>query len=337
MKFGVRKPSLTRSFKARTTGRWKRAMKRAIIPGYGRRGMGLLHPKRAMYNRIYRRTTVSAWDLAKVFSKTGTSRRRASVPVAPTIDWTAVEADINRRIMMLPQEKQALLYQQYQAHALVKRTVYVYWLFTGFVGGHRFYMHDYLQGIFMVLALLYFHWYALIWWLFDGLLVNRRILQGNIMMKKALLETMEDDVLAAVLPTPAATTTMADADTPATLDSLTATQAVAMNLPSNAIAQFYPPDTEKFAMNDAEKIFFRNFFVHFSSLGYPAKISVNRLSDGTLNFCYAEKQIGRVRLQKRKHTMQVLTPDKVDVIEGELPQFLENLPRWMDYLMQIGA
>lgn len=32
-----RKPSLKASFKARTTGRAKRAVKRAIIPGYGKK------------------------------------------------------------------------------------------------------------------------------------------------------------------------------------------------------------------------------------------------------------------------------------------------------------
>jgi len=50
MKFGMRKPSIKRSISARTTGRAKRAVKRAIIPGYGRRGMGILHPKKALYN-----------------------------------------------------------------------------------------------------------------------------------------------------------------------------------------------------------------------------------------------------------------------------------------------
>lgn len=46
MKFGFRTPSLRRSISARTTGRVKRAIKRAIIPSYGRKGMGLLtHPR----------------------------------------------------------------------------------------------------------------------------------------------------------------------------------------------------------------------------------------------------------------------------------------------------
>lgn len=50
MKFGMRTPSLKKSISARTTGRLNRAVKKAIIPGYGRKGMGILHPKKALYN-----------------------------------------------------------------------------------------------------------------------------------------------------------------------------------------------------------------------------------------------------------------------------------------------
>ncbi|MCS4492266.1 hypothetical protein NXT00_07635 [Corynebacterium sp. ES2715-CONJ3] len=60
----MRKPSLKKSIKARTTGRAKRAVKRTLIPGYGQRGMGLVKdPKRAVKNAIYKRTTFSLWDL----------------------------------------------------------------------------------------------------------------------------------------------------------------------------------------------------------------------------------------------------------------------------------
>jgi hypothetical protein len=66
MKFGMRKPSLKRSLKARTTGRAKRAVKRSVIPGYGQRGMGVVkNPKRAARNAVYKRTTFSFWDLFK--------------------------------------------------------------------------------------------------------------------------------------------------------------------------------------------------------------------------------------------------------------------------------
>ena len=59
MKFGVRTPNLKKSFKARTTGRAKRAIKRSINPVYGKKGMGWINnPKKAAYNKVYNKTTV---------------------------------------------------------------------------------------------------------------------------------------------------------------------------------------------------------------------------------------------------------------------------------------
>ena len=64
MRFGMRKPSVKRMIKARTTGQAKRAVKKAVIPGYGKRGMGFVkNPKRSVKGAIYRRTTFSVWDL----------------------------------------------------------------------------------------------------------------------------------------------------------------------------------------------------------------------------------------------------------------------------------
>ena len=64
MRIGMRKPSVKRMIKVRTTGRAKRAVKKAVIPGYGRRGMGFVkNPKRSVKGAIYRRTTFSVWDL----------------------------------------------------------------------------------------------------------------------------------------------------------------------------------------------------------------------------------------------------------------------------------
>lgn len=70
MKFGMRKPSIMKSIKARTTGKLKRKIKRAINPFYGKRGMGFIkNPKRSVKNWIYRRTTFSIWDLFKAPKK----------------------------------------------------------------------------------------------------------------------------------------------------------------------------------------------------------------------------------------------------------------------------
>lgn len=60
VKFGIRTPSPKRSLKAATTGRAKRAVKRAVNPVYGKRSAGLADPKRAAYNAVYGRTTKSA-------------------------------------------------------------------------------------------------------------------------------------------------------------------------------------------------------------------------------------------------------------------------------------
>ena len=66
MKIGMRKPSLKKSIKARTTGKAKRALKKALIPGYGKKGTGWIKdPKKAAYNKIYKKTSFSLFDLFK--------------------------------------------------------------------------------------------------------------------------------------------------------------------------------------------------------------------------------------------------------------------------------
>ena len=64
MKVGVRKPSVSRRVKARTTGKVKRSVKRAVNPYYGKKGMGMIRdPKKAVYNKVYRKTTIGVDDI----------------------------------------------------------------------------------------------------------------------------------------------------------------------------------------------------------------------------------------------------------------------------------
>lgn len=64
MKFGPRKPSLKKSISARTTGKIKRKIKKTVIPGYGKKGMGYIKdPEKAVYNKIYNKTTVGIDDI----------------------------------------------------------------------------------------------------------------------------------------------------------------------------------------------------------------------------------------------------------------------------------
>lgn len=66
MKFEFRTPSLKKSISARTTGRLNRAIKRAIVPGYGKKGIGMISdPQKALYNKIYKKTTIGISDIFK--------------------------------------------------------------------------------------------------------------------------------------------------------------------------------------------------------------------------------------------------------------------------------
>lgn len=57
-----------KSIKARTTGRVKRTVKSSFNPLYGKKGMGWLNnPKKAMYNKVYNKTTFSIFDIFKLF------------------------------------------------------------------------------------------------------------------------------------------------------------------------------------------------------------------------------------------------------------------------------
>ncbi|MGH2074332.1 hypothetical protein ACRCJS_01055 [Aerococcus urinaeequi] len=60
MKIGYRKPNMKKRIKARTTGKAKRAVKKAVVPTYGKKGTGIYkNPKKAVYNKVYNKTTRS--------------------------------------------------------------------------------------------------------------------------------------------------------------------------------------------------------------------------------------------------------------------------------------
>lgn len=66
MKIGMRTPSPMKSLKARTTGKLKRSVKKAVNPLYGKKGMGFVkNPAKSVKNSVYKRTTFSLWDLFK--------------------------------------------------------------------------------------------------------------------------------------------------------------------------------------------------------------------------------------------------------------------------------
>ena len=86
MKYGIRKPNIKKRISARTTGRTKRVLKKSVNPLYGKKGMGMINnPKKAVYNKVYNKTTVSADDIAKtVLHNSSAKIKTPEHPAPPT-------------------------------------------------------------------------------------------------------------------------------------------------------------------------------------------------------------------------------------------------------------
>lgn len=85
MKFGIRTPNLKKSFKARTTGRLKRTVKKSINPLYGKKGMGFINnSKKAIYNKIYNKTTIGVNDIIKGGLKMNTNSNNVKNDISNT-------------------------------------------------------------------------------------------------------------------------------------------------------------------------------------------------------------------------------------------------------------
>lgn len=64
MRSYIRKPSVKKSISARTTGRVRRSVNKAVNPLYGRKGIGYIkNPKRAIYNKVYYKTSKGMYEI----------------------------------------------------------------------------------------------------------------------------------------------------------------------------------------------------------------------------------------------------------------------------------
>ena len=66
MKIGMRKVSLKKSVKARTTGKVKRQVKGAVNPLYGMDGINKVkNPKKYVHDKVYHKTSFGVGDILK--------------------------------------------------------------------------------------------------------------------------------------------------------------------------------------------------------------------------------------------------------------------------------
>lgn len=130
MKFGIRKPNYKARLKARTTGKLKRQVKKAVNPLYGKKGMGFVkNPKKSIENAVYHRTTVG---VPASLPKSKPKRKSAEPPKAaqqPAINIVNTNANGF-------------------GYVLKKKWVaFFLCLFFGYFGVHRFYVRKMGTGI----------------------------------------------------------------------------------------------------------------------------------------------------------------------------------------------
>lgn len=89
---------------------------------------------------------------------------------------------------------------------------------------------------------------------------------------------------------------------------------------------------KEFVVNEQEEYFFEMLYANLSP-DVNADIYLNRMSDGTLAVYYKSYPVGKIKLQGRKHHMQILKGlYTVKSIEGNIDDFIEHIPEWQTYI-----
>ena len=133
MKFGIRKPSIKKSLKARTTSKLKKKMKRAVNPFYGKKGMGFINnPKKAIYNKIYNKTTVDSRNIFNI-------NKKEKIKVNNNQNVKKIENIKNKDKVEVGTMKK---------RSIIRNFIGGFFIFIGFVG---MFSSGFIAGIFMML------------------------------------------------------------------------------------------------------------------------------------------------------------------------------------------
>ena len=85
------------------------------------------------------------------------------------------------------------------------------------------------------------------------------------------------------------------------------------------------PPSKVYEVNTDEKLYFDNLFLKLTD-AENKRIILYRMSNGAIEPYFCSYPIGKIKLQGRKHYMQVFKSlYKVDVIEGTVEDFIKKI------------
>lgn len=124
MRSVIRKPSIKKSVSARTSGRVTRTVKKVLIPAYGKKGTGYIKgPKKALYNKLYNKTSYSIQNgISSKHSYTASSNH--AKPIKPSDTCTITNHNISDLLQEYPQLTKSIFRQ------CIKRILFGILLFT---------------------------------------------------------------------------------------------------------------------------------------------------------------------------------------------------------------
>lgn len=93
--------------------------------------------------------------------------------------------------------------------------------------------------------------------------------------------------------------------------------------------------SKEFTWNKDEEIYFQVFFSKLSDKE-KEQITLKRLSTGSIEPYFKSYPLGKIKLQGRKHSMQILKSlYKFEIIEGDVKDFIDRIDDVIKYMRKL--
>lgn len=99
--------------------------------------------------------------------------------------------NVEEAMQTLTEEQRAEVDAYVEKNAPKPKIMYALWFFTGLIGGHRVYFHDYAPAVLMIIMLFIFPIGDVIWWIVEFFLLKRNVQRRIVQLKAEKLKELE--------------------------------------------------------------------------------------------------------------------------------------------------